>query len=131
MKGEVDIQSDVQVYNQSVDEINSWISQAMESQSDVFVAETNSWISQVKDIPGEGEVDIQSPVEQDSLDDVEVNEDSEGELDMEYMGNEVNSLPCPPGAQWGINRTFTIITTSQYNKSIYFFEELRCYLILF
>ena len=47
--------------------------------------------------PG-GEVHIQSPVKQESLDDVEVSEDSEGELDteyMEYMHNEVKSFACP------------------------------------
>ena len=63
--------------------------------------------SDEENIPGGGEVHIQSPVKQESLDDVEVIEDSEGELDMEYMRNEVNSLPCPPGGDCSCNTDIT------------------------
>ena len=63
-------------------------------------------ISEVN-ITGGGEVYIRNPVKQEILDDDDVGEDSEGELEqeyMEYLRNKVKSFACPPNSVYSCDK---------------------------
>ena len=70
-------------------------------------------------IPGGGEVHIQNPIKQEGLDDVEVSEDSEDELEqeyMEYLCNKVKSFACSPNGDCSCDTDFSGQVTDQISQ---------------